>query len=201
VEWSRGRVAAFAAGIALVLAATLGPLHDLSFELLLAHLAQNVILAEWAPALLVFGLPPALGERLARYVPWWAALPAWLAGYFAWHIPPVYDAALRHPDSLLQLEHLTYLLTGCALWLPVAHGALSSGAKAGYVFAAFVLVSPLGLLLALLPSPAYDYYHGAHGLHALEDQQLAGITMATEEALFFFAVLAYYFTRVVHEQE
>jgi cytochrome c oxidase assembly factor CtaG len=201
MKWSRGRIAAFGAGVVLVLAATFGPLHRLSFELLIAHLAQNVILAEWAPALLVFGLPPLLGERLARYAPWWAALPTWLAGYFAWHVPPVYDAALRHPDSLLQLEHLTYLLTGCALWLPVAHGPLSNGAKAGYVFAAFVLVSPLGLLLALLPTPVYDYYGGDHGLTALEDQQLAGITMATEEALFFFAFLAYYFTRVVHDQE
>jgi cytochrome c oxidase assembly factor CtaG len=201
VEWSRGRVAAFAAGIALVLAATLGPLHSLSFELLVAHLAQNVVLSEWAPALLVFGLPPALGQRLARHVPWWAALPAWLAGYFAWHIPVVYDAALRHPDSLLQLEHLTYLLTGCALWLPVAHGSLSSGAKAGYVFAAFVLVSPLGLMLALVPNPAYDFYNGAHGLSVLEDQQLAGVTMATEEALFFFAFLAFYFMRVVRDEE
>jgi cytochrome c oxidase assembly factor CtaG len=201
VDWSRGRLAAFAAGIALVLVATLGPLHELSFELLIAHLAQNVVLAEWAPALLVFGLPPVLGQQLARRVPWWAALPVWLTGYFAWHVPAAYDAALRHPDSLLQLEHLTYLLTGCALWLPVAHGSLSSGAKAGYVFAAFVLVSPLGLMLALVPNPAYDYYDGAHGLSVLEDQQIAGVTMATEEALFFFAFLAFYFMRVVHEDE
>lgn len=200
MEWSRGRIASFAAGVALVLVATLGPLHHLSFELLIAHLAQNVMLAEWAPALLVFGLPPALGERLARYAPWWAALPAWLLGYFFWHIPPIYDTALRHPDSLLQLEHLTYLVTGCALWLPVAHGTLSDGAKAGYIFAAFVLVSPLGLLLALLPSAAYDFYDGAHGLTALEDQQLAGITMATEEAVLFFSVLTYYFIRVVQDE-
>jgi len=201
VEWSRARIASFGAGVLLVVVATLGPVHRLSFELLVAHLAQNVVLAEWAPALLVFGLPPEVGRRLARRVPWWAALPAWLVAYFAWHLPPVYDAALRHPDSLLQFEHVTYLLTGCALWIPVAHGPLSNGAKAGYVFAAFVLVSPIGLMLALLPSPAYDFYDGAHGLSALEDQQLAGVTMATEEALLFFAVLAYYFTRVVQNEE
>jgi putative membrane protein len=201
VEWSRGRIASFGAGVILVIAATLGPVHRLSFELLLAHLAQNVVLAEWAPALLVFGLPPVVGRRLAARVRWWVALPAWLVAYFACHLPPVYDAALRHPDSLLQLEHVTYLLTGCALWLPVAHGALSNGGKAGYVFAAFVLVSPIGLMLALLPSAAYDFYDGAYGLSALEDQQIAGVTMATEEALLFFAVLAYYFTRVVQDEE
>jgi cytochrome c oxidase assembly factor CtaG len=201
VKWSRARIASFGAGVVLVVATTLGPVHRLSFELLIAHLAQNVVLAEWAPALLVFGLPPAIGRRLAAHVRWWLALPVWLAAYFAWHLPPVYDAALRHPDSLLQLEHVTYLLAGCAFWLPVAHGNLSNGGKAGYVFAAFVLVSPLGLMLALLPKAVYDFYDGAHGLTALEDQQLAGITMATEEAFLFFAVLAYYFMRAVQEDE
>ena len=36
------------------------------YVLLSAHLIQNVAIAEWAPALLVAGLPPALGEFVAR---------------------------------------------------------------------------------------------------------------------------------------
>ena len=35
------------------------------------------------------------------------------------------------------------------------------GAKAAYLFAAFVLASPLGLLLALIPSAVYDFYRDA----------------------------------------
>jgi cytochrome c oxidase assembly factor CtaG len=200
VEWSRPRVASFVAGVVLVLAAVVGPLHDLQFDLLTAHLLQNVALAEWAPALLVFGLPPAVGERLARYAPMWVALPLWLVTYYVWHLPPVYDAALEHPATLLQLEHLSYLVAGAALWLPLAHGSGSSGAKAGYVFAAFVFVSPLGLLLLFLPSAAYDFYDGHWGLSALEDQQLAGITMVSESGLVFFAALAYYFAQFAREQ-
>ncbi len=200
MEWSRGRLAAFTGGALLAVAALVGPLHDLQFELLSAHLLQNVVLAEWAPALLVFGLPPELGKRIARHVPVWAALPAWLVVYFVWHLPPLYDAALEHPGTLLELEHVFYLAAGCVFWLPVAHGTISSGAKAGYVFAAFVLASPLGLMLALLPSPAYDYYDGHWGLTALEDQQLAGMTMASEEAVVFFAAFAYYFARFAREQ-
>ena len=38
------------------------------------------------------------------------------------------------------------------------HGDLSSGAKAAYLFAAFVLGSPLGLVLALVPRPVYAFY-------------------------------------------
>jgi putative membrane protein len=199
VEWSRGRLASFSAGTLLALAALVGPLHDLQFELLTAHLLQNVVLAEWAPALLVLGLPPGLGRNLARFVPPWLGLPLWLLVYYAWHAPPLYDAALRHPDSLLQLEHLSYVLAGLALWLPIVHGRMADGAKAGYVFAAFLLISPLGLLLALIPESVYSFYDGHWGLTALEDQQLGGVTMSSEAALVFFAVFAFYFARVVRD--
>ncbi len=199
MDWSRARFVCFSAGTLLALAALVGSLHELQFELLTAHLLQNVVLAEWAPALLVLGLPPELGRRLARFVPPWLGLPLWLVVYYAWHAPPLYDAALRHPDSLLQLEHVSYLVAGAALWLPIVHGKMSDGAKAGYVFAAFVLISPLGLLLALIPNTVYDFYDGHWGLTALEDQQIGGVTMSSEAALVFFAVFAFYFARVVRE--
>jgi putative membrane protein len=199
VEWSRGRLASFSAGTLLALVALVGPLHDLQFELLTAHLLQNVVLAEWAPALLVLGLPAVVGRRLARFVPLWVGLPLWLLVYYAWHAPALYDAALRHPDSLLQVEHLSYLLAGAALWLPIAHGEMSDGTKAGYVFAAFVLISPLGLMLALIPESVYSFYDGHWGLTALEDQQIGGVTMSSEAALVFFAVFAFFFARVVRE--
>ena len=195
------RRAVIAAGFALLAVALIRPLHSLSFDLLLAHLLQNVILAEWSPALLAFGLAPSVGERLAARISPWVALPVWLATYYIWHAPPLYDAALRHPATLLQLEHACYLAAGLAFWLPVAHGRIGDGAKAAYVFAAFVLVSPLGLLLALVPSPVYDYYEGHWGLTPLEDQQLAGVTMAGEQAIVFFAVFAWLFFRFLAEQE
>lgn len=198
--WPPSRMGAFIAGIGLVVLAELPPLERLTFELLSAHLLQNVVLAEWAPALLVFGLPASLGAQAARYAPPYVALPLWLANYFAWHLPPAYDAALRHPETLLHLEHACYLATGVLLWLPVAHGALSLGAKAAYLFAAFVLASPLGLLLALLPEAVYDFYDGHWGLSALADQQIAGVTMASEQAVVFFALFAFYLLRFLEEE-
>ena len=200
MQWSRGRLASFVGGAVLVVAALVGPLHHLQFESLTAHLLQNIALAEWAPALLVFGLPRELGRRLARFVPPWLGLPVWLAVYYAWHAPPLYDAALRNEHTLLHLEHASYLAAGAALWLPVAHGAIGDGAKAAYVFAAFLLISPLGLLLALIPAPVYDFYDGHWGLTALEDQQIGGVTMSSEAAVVFFVALAYYFTRFVREE-
>src|SRR5687767_728878 len=82
---------------------------------------------------------------------------------------------------------------------------LGSGARAGLVFAAFVLGSPIGLVMALVPEPIYDFYVNAPerlwGLDPLEDQQLGGILMAFEQAIVFFAVFAFFFLRFFAEEE
>lgn len=205
----RWRVVSFACGWTLAFAVQVTPLETLAIHsLLVMHLLQNVALAEWAPALCVLGLAPRLARAaevnravalLTRPLP---ALATWLVTYFAWHLPWPYDAALRHP-ILLHLEHLTYFLAGCLLWWPVVHGRRSSGAKAGYLFAAFVLASPLGLLLALLPNPVYEVYEHAPrigGLSALTDQQLAGVTMAAEQAVVFFVVCTVQFSRFLQHE-
>jgi cytochrome c oxidase assembly factor CtaG len=135
-----------------------------------------------------------------------AALPAWLGAYGVWHIPAVYDYALRH-DAVLHVEHATYFLVGLLLWWPVIHDEpwnLSAGARAVYLFAAFVLASPVGLLLALLPEPIYGFYVDAPrlwGLSPLADQQIAGVLMAVSEAVVFFAVFAFFFVRFMGEEE
>ncbi len=212
---SRLRIACFLAAAGLVLAVTITPVETMALHYLLsAHLLQNVVLAEWAPALAVLGLPPALAAALGARRPIAAvtrpavALTAWLANYMLWHLPWIYDAALERPHSLLHLEHLLYLVTGLALWWPVLHDAphrVAVGPRAGYLFAAFVLASPVGLLVALLPQAAYSFYEDAPerlwGLSPLADQQLAGVTMVSEQAVVFFAAFAVYFVRFLAEQD
>ncbi len=209
---ARWRLASFAAGVALLLVALVSPLEALSFHLLTAHLLQNVVLAEWAPALLVLAVPPAVAVRVGRVGVVRAltrplvALPLWLLVYFLWHLPPAYDTALRHPDSLLHVEHACYLVAGTVFWWPVFQDephAFADGARGLYVFAAFVLASPIGLLLALLPEPIYDFYDGSGlwGLSALEDQQIAGVTMASEQSVVFFAVFAFFLLRFMRAEE
>ena len=132
------------------------------------------------------------------------ALALWLVNYAVWHVPWLYDTALRHPHSLLHLEHALYFLTGVLLWWPVVHSRLTSGAKAAYVFAAFALASPIGLVLALVPEPLYDFYvesPGLWGLDPLVDQQIAGVMMSLTETVVFFAVFAVYVSRFFVEQD
>ena len=210
----RWRVVSFGAAMTLIAVVSITPLQTVALNYLLsAHLLQNVVFAEWAPALFVLGIPPFLAASIARlpparYLTWPpAALAIWLAVYFFWHLPFAYDAALRHQATLLHLEHGMYFGAGLLLWWPVLQDEpwqLRPGRRAGYLFAAFLLASPLGLLLALIPEPLYQWYEDGPGLwelSAITDQQIAGITMAFEQALVFFAAFTYFFLRALGSDE
>ena len=211
----RWRIACFVTAMVLLLAVTITPLETIAMNyLLVIHLLQNVVLAEWAPLLVVLGIPPALAASLARpalvrtLTHPAVALPLWLANYMLWHLPWLYDTALENPHTLLHLEHALYFATGVAMWWSVVQEEphrLGPGIRAGVVFAAFILGSPIGLVLALVPDAVYDFYVDAPerlwGLSALEDQQLAGILMALEQASVFFAVFAVFFLRFLTEEE
>jgi cytochrome c oxidase assembly factor CtaG len=208
---TRIRVGAFAASQLLLVAAFATPMETIALHYLLAaHLLQNVVVAEWAPGLLVFSIPPAFARELERYAPVrmlthpLVALPLWLATYFTWHVPYIYDRALANPATLLHFEHTAYFVAGMLMWWPVVHGRWSDGVKALYLFGAFVLASPLGLLLALLPRPAYAFYEHAPnrlwGIGRVVDQQIAGVTMAVEQAVVFFVVFTVYLQRFLRRE-
>ena len=201
------RLVALVAGLALIFAAFATRLQPLAVHTFLwAHLLQNVVLAEWAPALLILAIPSAIAAR-ARDFPFFrplVALPLWIATYFLWHLPWAYDGALHHPHSLLHVEHVSYLLAGICVWWPVVHGSYSAGVKAAYLFAAFMFASPLGLLLALIPRPVYSVYAHAPrtwGPSPRGDQQLAGVTMAVEQAIVLFSVFVVYLHRFLQEEQ
>ena len=209
------RLVSFLGGMALLLAVSVTPIHTLGMHYLLTmHLLQNVVLAEWAPLLVVLGIPRALAATIARpgivraLTHPAVALPLWLGNYMVWHLPWVYDAALGSPNGLLHAEHAAYFVTGLLMWWCVFQDEphrLGAGARAAYVFAGFVLASPIGLVMALVPDAIYDFYVDAHhrvwGLDPLEDQQLAGMLMALEQAVVFFVVFAYWFFRFLAEEE
>src|SRR3954469_19867671 len=88
----RWRIACLVAALDLLLAVFVTPLDSLAFHYLLtAHLLQNVVIAEWAPALLVLSVPRALARRIDLRLGLAAhpllVLPLWLAVYDAWHVP------------------------------------------------------------------------------------------------------------------
>ena len=170
----RWRIVCFASGCVLMLVVQITPLDTLALHyLLVMHLLQNVVLAEWGPLLIVLGLTPAMARELER-IPGvrtlthpLVALPVWLGAYYAWHVPWAYDAALRHQWTILHLEHATYFTAGCLLWWPVVHGQPPSGAKALYLFAAFVFGARSGCCSPCSRTPVYGFYDGVPRLWGL----------------------------------
>ena len=210
-----GHAAMFCAGIVLIVAALNSPLETIAIEyLVLFHLLQNVIIADWAPPLIILGLTPAMrgalaahGGRLFAFVTRpTVALPVWLIGWYVVHLGGVYDVALRNP-GLLNVEHLFMVAIGLVFWWPVFSDEPESVPTLGriaYVFAAFVLSAFLGLALTFAP-PLYGYYESLPerlwGISAAKDQNLGGILMTTEQALILFAAVIWLLVRLFREED
>src|SRR4051794_7118432 len=161
------RMWCFAAGLVIVSVALFSPLEHYALTRMLSlHLLQNVMLADWAPPLLVLGLAPWMAASLERrraiaaVVRPAVALPYWLAAWYVLHLPPVYDYALRHGWAL-GLEHLVFLTAGMAFWWPVLRVRLAPAAMIAYLLGAFILASPVALVIALASRPIYDFYEAA----------------------------------------
>ena len=73
------RRACFLCGLLLVALALLSPIEHVALDAMLSfHLLQNVMLADWAPPLLVLGLTPAMADALSDPVGFYLpGSPAW----------------------------------------------------------------------------------------------------------------------------
>jgi cytochrome c oxidase assembly factor CtaG len=208
---ARWRAASFYAALVVILVALEGPIDDNSAELLWVHMLQHVLLLSLAAPLIALGAPwmsiwrplplgfrrsvaktiarsrwlaPLrwLGRALARP---WPALILCSADLALWHVPAVYDLALR-VEAVHVLEHLTFIAFGVLLWIqvfesPPLRPRLSLSTRIYYVLGFDVVCWVLSLVLAFASKPLYPAYaHLAHrpgGLSALADQQIAGGVM------------------------
>jgi putative membrane protein len=209
------RGACFCLGLLLVAGALNSPLETIAANyLLLFHLLQNVMIADWAPPLLILGLTPRMraviarrgGRAFAALARPRVALPIWLVGWYGIHLALFYDFALRHAWTL-NIEHLLLIAIGLLFWWPVlADEPADTGApvKIGYLGAAFVGSVFLGLGLTFASTPFYDFYEEAPrlwGLSAEKDQNFGGILMNVEQAFVFLAAILYFVVRLIPEEE
>jgi putative membrane protein len=200
------RVALFAAGLGVTLFALIGPLDRLADQKLLsAHMAQHVLIGDLGPALmvtalrgplLVFFLPAPILAPLARNARVRAVLGTllrprvaftlWAANLAIWHIPYIYDLALAH-QNLHNFEHVCWVFCGFVVWTllidPGSHRRLTVGGRVALAASMFAAGMILSDVLIFTFTPLYPWYHGAYGISALLDQQLAGIVMTVEQLL------------------
>lgn len=200
------RIALFAAGLVVTAFALVGPLDRLADEKLLsAHMGQHVLIGDLGPALmvtalrgplLVFLLPVPILAPLARSARVRAMLGTllrprvafglWATNLAIWHVPFIYDAALRH-QGLHDFEHVCWMVGGLLVWTllvdPGSHRRLSVGGRVALAAALFAAGQVLTDVLVFSFTPLYPAYQGAYGLSAVTDQQLAGIAMMVEQLL------------------
>ena len=209
---SRTRTSVFGLGLVLVVAALCSPLETIARHyLLLFHLLGNVMIADWAPPLLVLGLTPRMraaiarrgGRTLARLAQPWVSLPVWLGVWYLVHLPAFYDYALRHTWAL-NVEHALLIAAGLLFWWAVFGGVLSTPGALAYLGVAFVASAFLGLAFIFSSNAFYDFYEHAPrlwGLSAAKDQNLGGILMNAEQTVVFLSALAYFLLRLLNEEE
>jgi putative membrane protein len=215
----RRRVVAFAASLLVLLASLNGPLHDLSDRYLFsAHMVQHLILTLLFPPLFLYGLPAELARRVIR--PGWARAlgvrlvqPIAAATIFTvpivlWHLPPFYEAAMRH-HGLHIVQHLVFLGTSVVMWWPVLSPLpeLPRASYPGqllYLFLLGIPMSVVGAMITLADTPLYPFYVAAPrvwGLSPLDDQQIGGLIMWVPGGLvFWLAMTVVWFRWSVREE-
>lgn len=201
------RILLFALGLALIVAALASPLETIARHyLLVIHLLGNVMIADWAPPLLVLGLTPAMRTRIAprltRVSRPWIALPVWLTVWYLVHLPSFYDYALRHTWALY-VEHALLIAAGLLFWWTLFAAGLSTPAALVYLFVALIGSMFLGLAFMFSASAFYSFYEQAPrlwGLSPQKDQNLGGILMNAEQTAVFLAALGYFLLRLLNEE-
>ena len=214
----RLRIALFASGLALLLVAVASPVHELAEEYLAFHMLQHVLLGDLAPLLVLCGLTGPLLRPLLALGPVGRvrvlanpliAFAVWATILLSWHLPLLYDAAVRH-ESVHALEHVSFFAAGIAVWLPIVETLpapewFGTGAKLVYVVGVRSVESLLGnVLLWVAGAPLYGVYVRPHHLFAISpstDQSLAGAVMLVEGMLVTLPLLAALFLRLQVESE
>jgi putative membrane protein len=213
----RWRTACMAAGLVMAAVAVGPPLESLSLELLTAHMAQHLLLADLAALAIVLGLTgpmigplltlPGLGRlRVLAHPP--LALGLWVVNLYVWHLPALYQAAIRHP-VLHVLEHAMFLGLGINMWLallgplpkPAWFGNL---ARLGYITAVRMAGAVLANVLLWTQTVLYPVYEPSAarwGTTAVADQSTAGALMMVEGSVLTIGMFAWLFLRSARESD
>ncbi len=208
------RIACFVTGLVLVVVALTPPVDDAADDLLVAHMAQHLLLADLAALALVLGLTgPLLApvlrirffDRLRVLTHPVVAASLWALDLYLWHTPFLYQAALHH-DLVHALEHACFLTFGMLLWMPL-FGPLpkpewfGNFAKLVYIVIVRLTGSVLANVLLWDTVVLYPFYRGGHGISAASDQSAAGALMMIEESVLTIALFGWLFVRAARESE
>jgi cytochrome c oxidase assembly factor CtaG len=215
---SRLRAASFAAGLLTIFFALASPLDTIGEERLFSvHMVQHLLLGDVAALLLVLGLDgrllrPLLRFRLVHRLRFLAhplvALPLWALNFVVWHLPALFDAALRN-DAIHALQHSLFVACGMLLWAallePLPGPAwFTAGWKVPYVVGMWLVMLALSQVFIWSNHVYYaPYTHDATlwGLSHLADQRAGGGVMLVESMFTMLPALVWALLHVLRESE
>jgi cytochrome c oxidase assembly factor CtaG len=218
-RWHPGQLWAFLGGLATVYLALASPIEPFAALFLQVHMLQHLLLMMAAPALLwlseplfplLRGLPvpirtywvaPLFRSRLlhrlfARLTHPGSALPLFVVTVWFWHVPAVYDLALRWP-AWHTLQHVCFLVAGLLFWYPVIRPYPSRPRWSPWLLLPYLILGDVQntILSAMLTFssrvlyPHYAQVPRVDGLSALEDQSAAGVLMWVPGSVVFLVPL------------
>jgi putative membrane protein len=213
---SRWRQASLYSGFATI-AVALTALGSLSDELLYAHMIEHLLLGDIAALLIVLGLTgPLLApvlrirffDRLRALSHPAIAFPLWALDLYIWHLPSLYQAALRH-GTVHALEHIMFVGLGINMWmclfgpLPMPRWFNNLG-RLLYIVAVRLTATVLGNIFLWSGTVFYPFYlpgDATYRISPIADQNLAGAIMMVEESILTLALFCWLFLRTARESE
>jgi putative membrane protein len=195
------------------------PLDDWADHYLLsAHMVQHLLLIMLAAPLLLYGTPgwmlePLTRNRVTNTIGYWLTRPVVAfalanAVLVVWHLPLLYDAALRS-EPIHVVEHMTMLGTALLAWWPIL-GPLPQWPRlplalhSVYFFAMTVPGGAVGAFITFAQPGLYAPYDTARrifGIDLATDQQAAGLLMWVVVSAIYLLLLTVSFFRWAQREE
>jgi putative membrane protein len=211
------RLVCFALGVALIIAGLTTPVAHLGGELVLAHMAQHLLMADLGALFLVLGLTgpllqPLLATRLAHSLRVLAhpvvAFLLWALDLYVWHLPALYEASVTSAP-VHALQHTTFVFFGVGMWFALL-GPLpqpewfGNGAKLLYIVGVRLAGALLANVFIWSESVFYSVYRPGQAhwdISPLEDQGIAGTIMMLEGSIVTVVLLGWLFMKTARESE
>ena len=227
VEVPLGQKLFWHAGISLWVIGLVSPIDAWGEDLLSAHMAQHLLIADLGAPLLLAGarypvlmflLPRPALVTLARWR--WGrnafhtlrkplvAVPVYVLVLYTWHFSFAFEAAVRH-GAIHALQHASFVAIGILVWwsalAPKRRRVPGELWKIPYLLGARMAGMMLGMGFVFIRVPIYTGVYSAGerpgGLSPLQDQQLAGGMMVTLDILVMVFALCFFFLRASQDAE
>jgi cytochrome c oxidase assembly factor CtaG len=230
-RWHGGRLAAFLGGLAAVYLALASPVEPFAALLLWVHMVQHLLLMMVAPPLVWLGAPlfpllrglprpvrvywaapllssPPLRRLFGRLTHPLTALLLFIAANWFWHVPPVYDLAVRS-SGWHYLQHVCFLAAALLFWYPVVRPHPARPRWSLWLLLPVLLLADLSntvlsALLTFSDRVLYPYYAEVPrlgNLSAVEDQAAAGVLMWVPGSVAFLVPLFGVGVRLLYGRE